>query len=72
MRGYAAKTKAFVAETVKNTTDVGSQIFGGMGYMEEQDTTLYLRRGRHYKALLGGTEYWERIIAEELLDGPST
>ena len=46
VRDYVAKTKAFSAEVVKSTTDIGSQIFGGMGYMEEQDTTLYLRRGR--------------------------
>jgi len=68
VRDYVAKAKVFAAETVKNTTDVGSQIFGGMGYMEESDTTLYLRRGRQYKAMFGGTEYWERIVAEELLD----
>jgi len=71
VRDYAAKAKAFSAETVKNTTDVGSQIFGGMGYMEESDSTLYLRRGRQYRAMLGGTEYWEKIIAEELLDRPA-
>jgi alkylation response protein AidB-like acyl-CoA dehydrogenase len=68
VRDYVAKTKAFAAETVKDTTDIGSQIFGGMGYMEESDTTLYLRRGRQYKAMLGGTDYWEKIVAEELLD----
>lgn len=71
VRDYAAKAKVFSAETVKNTTDVGSQIFGGMGYMEESDSTLYLRRGRQYRAMLGGTEYWEKIIAEELLDTPA-
>lgn len=69
VRDYAAKTKAFAAETVKHTTDLGSQIFGGMGYIEETDTTLYLRRGKQYQLMLGGTEYWERIVAEELLDG---
>ena len=68
VRGYVAKTKAFAADTVKNTTDVGSQIFGGMGYMEEQDTTLYLRRGKQYQLMLGGVSYWEKIVAEELLD----
>ncbi len=68
VRGYVAKTKAFTAETVKNTTDVGSQIFGGMGYMEEQDTTLYLRRGKQYQLMLGGVDYWEKIVGEELLD----
>ena len=71
VRGYVAKTKAFSAETVKATTDVGSQIFGGMGYMEEQDTTLYLRRGKQYQLMLGGVDYWEKIVADELLDKTS-
>ena len=68
VRDYAAKAKAFAADTVKRTTDIGSQIFGGMGYIEETDTTLYLRRGKQYQLMLGGTEYWEKTIAEELLD----
>jgi alkylation response protein AidB-like acyl-CoA dehydrogenase len=71
VRDYAAKTKAFAADTVKCTTDVGSQIFGGIGYMEEQDSTLYLRRGKQYQLMLGGVDYWEKIIAEELLDKTS-
>jgi alkylation response protein AidB-like acyl-CoA dehydrogenase len=67
-RGYVAKTKAFSAETVGHVMDVSSQIFGGMGYMEEQDTTLFLRRGKQYQLALGGTEYWEDVIAEEIID----
>jgi len=67
-RGYVAKSKAFSAETVGHVMDVSSQIFGGMGYMEEQDTTLYLRRGKQYQLALGGTEYWEDVIAEEIID----
>lgn len=67
-RGYVAKAKAFSAETVGHVMDVSSQIFGGMGYMEEQDTTLYLRRGKQYQLALGGSEYWEDVIAEEIID----
>ncbi len=67
-RGYVAKTKAFSAETVGHVMDVSSQIFGGMGYMEDQDTTLFLRRGKQYQLALGGTEYWEDVIAEEIID----
>jgi alkylation response protein AidB-like acyl-CoA dehydrogenase len=67
-RGYVAKAKAFSAETVGHVMDVSSQIFGGMGYMEEQDSTLYLRRGKQYQLALGGTEYWEDVIAEEIID----
>jgi len=68
VRGYVGKMKAFSAETVGRVMDIGSQIFGGMGYMEEQDTTLYLRRGKQYQLALGGTEYWEEVIAEEIID----
>ena len=39
--------------------------------MEEQDSTLYLRRGKQYQLMLGGVDYWEKIIAEELLDKTS-
>jgi alkylation response protein AidB-like acyl-CoA dehydrogenase len=67
-RGYVAKAKAFSSETVGHVMDVSSQIFGGMGYMEEQDTTLFLRRGKQYQLALGGCEYWEDVIAEEIID----
>ena len=48
--------------------DIGSQIFGGMGYMEEVDSTLYLRRGKQYELMLGGTDYWYDVVAEEMID----
>lgn len=68
VRGYVAKAKAFSAETVGRTMDIGSQIFGGMGYMEEVDSTLYLRRGKQYELMLGGTGYWYDVAAEETID----
>jgi alkylation response protein AidB-like acyl-CoA dehydrogenase len=68
VRGYVAKAKAFSAETVARTMDIGSQIFGGMCYMEEVDSTLYLRRGKQYQLMLGGTDYWYDVAAEEVID----
>lgn len=68
VHGYVAKTKAFAADTVNRVTYVGAQIWGGLGYMEEQDATLYLRRGKQYQQMLGGVDHWEEIVAEELLD----
>ncbi len=68
VRGYVAKAKGFSAEVVGRTMDIGSQIFGGMGYMEEVDTTLYLRRGKQYQLMLGGTDYWYDVAAEEVID----
>ena len=68
VRGYVAKAKAFSAETVSRTMDIGSQVFGGMGYMEEQDSTLYLRRGKQYELMLLGTDYWYEVVAQEVID----
>ena len=68
MRGYVGKTKGFASETVYRTMDIGSQIFGGMGYMEEIDSTLYLRRGKQYELMLGGSSYWYDVVAEEMID----
>jgi acyl-CoA dehydrogenase len=66
-RGLVAATKSFVGDTLKRTTDVGSQVFGGMGYVEGVDSTLYLRRGKQYQLSFGDTTFWEGIVAEELL-----
>jgi alkylation response protein AidB-like acyl-CoA dehydrogenase len=68
VRGYVAKAKAFSSETVGRTMHIGSQIFGGMGYIEEVDSTLYLRRGKQYELMLGGSGYWYDIVAEEMID----
>jgi alkylation response protein AidB-like acyl-CoA dehydrogenase len=68
VRGYVGKTKGFASETVYRTMDIGSQIFGGMGYMEEVDSTLYLRRGKQYELMLGGSGYWYDVVAEEMID----
>jgi alkylation response protein AidB-like acyl-CoA dehydrogenase len=67
-REVIAKAKAFAGDCLKRTTDVGSQIFGGIGYMEDMDNTLFLRRGKQYQLAMGDTGYWEDIIAEEILD----
>ena len=68
VRGFVAKAKGFAAETVFRTMHQASQIFGGMGYMEEQDSTLYLRRGKQYELMLGGSGYWYDVVAEEMID----
>lgn len=68
VRGYVGKCKGFAAETVAHTMDTCSQILGGMGYMEEMDSTLYLRRGKQYELMLGGTGFWYDLAAEEMID----
>jgi alkylation response protein AidB-like acyl-CoA dehydrogenase len=67
-RELVAKSKAFAGDVVKRTTDIGSQIFGGIGYIEGVDSTLYLRRGKQYQLAMGDTGFWQDVIAEEILD----
>jgi hypothetical protein len=45
-----------------------AQIHGGIGFNEEVDTTLFLRRGKQYQLSMGDSGSWEDIIAEEILD----
>ena len=67
-REIVAKAKAFAGDTFRKASDLGAQIHGGIGYDESMDTTLFLRRGKQYQLSMGGTGFWEDIIAEEILD----
>jgi alkylation response protein AidB-like acyl-CoA dehydrogenase len=67
-REIVAKAKAFAGDTFKQASAIGAQIHGGIGFNEDVDTTLFLRRGKQYQLSMGDTGYWEDIIAEEILD----
>jgi alkylation response protein AidB-like acyl-CoA dehydrogenase len=67
-REIVAKAKVLAGDTFKQASAVGSQIYGGIGFNEDVDTTLFLRRGKQYQLSMGHTGYWEDVIAEELLD----
>jgi alkylation response protein AidB-like acyl-CoA dehydrogenase len=67
-RGQVAKAKILAGDTFKNASSIGAQIHGGLGFNEDVDTTLFLRRGKQLQLSMGDTGYWEDILAEELLD----
>jgi len=67
-REIVAKVKSLAGDTYKNVSALGAQIYGGIGFNEDVDTTLFLRRGKQAQLAMGDTGYWEDIIAEELLD----
>ncbi len=67
-REVVATAKAFAGDTFRKASDVGAQIHGGIGYDEDMDTTLFLRRGKQYQLSMGDSGFWEDIIAEEILD----
>lgn len=67
-REIVAKVKSLTGDTYKSVSALGAQIYGGIGFNEDVDTTLFLRRGKQAQLFMGDTGYWEDIIAEELLD----
>jgi alkylation response protein AidB-like acyl-CoA dehydrogenase len=67
-REIVAKAKAFAGDTFKQASAIGAQIHGGIGFNEDVDTTLFLRRGKQYQLSMGDSSYWEGVIAEEILD----
>ena len=67
-REIVAKAKVFAGDTFRKASDVGTQIHGGIGYDESMDTSLFLRRGKQLQLSMGGSGFWEDVIAEELLD----
>ena len=66
-REIVAKAKALAGDTYKSVSALGAQIYGGIGFNEDVDTTLFLRRGKQAQLSMGDTGYWEDVIAEELL-----
>jgi alkylation response protein AidB-like acyl-CoA dehydrogenase len=67
-RELVAKAKAFAGDTFEHAASIGAQVYGGIGFIEDIDTTLFLRRGKQYQLFMGDSGYWEDIVAEELLD----
>ena len=67
-RQIVAKAKVLAGDTFKSASAIGAQIHGGIGFNEDVDTTLFLRRGKQLQLSMGDSGYWEDIIAEEMLD----
>lgn len=67
-RAMVAKTKMCTGDTLKQASAMGAQIYGGMGFNEDVDTTLFLRRGKQWQMSMGDSGYWGDVLAAELLD----
>jgi alkylation response protein AidB-like acyl-CoA dehydrogenase len=68
-RQLVAKAKVLAGDTFKQASSIGAQIHGGIGFNEDVDTTLFLRRGKQLQLSMGDSGYWEDVLAEGLLDG---
>ncbi len=68
LEAAVAKAKLAAGEAVAHATFVAAQIFGGLGYIEDADITLYLRRGKQWQLSMGSPRYWEERLAALALD----
>ena len=66
-RTMVAKTKMCAGDTLKQASAIGAQIYGGIGFNEDVDTTLFLRRGKQWQLSMGDSGYWGDVLADELL-----
>jgi len=66
-RAMVAKTKMCVGDTLKQASAIGAQIYGGIGFNEDVDTTLFLRRGKQWQLSMGDSGFWGDVLADELL-----
>jgi alkylation response protein AidB-like acyl-CoA dehydrogenase len=63
----AAMAKMYAADVFKRTTQVGQQVFGGIGFIRDLDMQLYFRRAKQLEITwLGPRELEERIAQAEL------
>ena len=67
-RAEVARAKLSSANAFQEASAKAAQIYGGMGFVEDVDITLYLRRGKQWQLSMGDSKYWEDSLAAELLD----
>lgn len=63
----AAMCKLFCSEALNRIADMGVQIHGGLGYMEEYPMARYYRDARIHKIFEGTNEIQKLIIARDII-----
>jgi alkylation response protein AidB-like acyl-CoA dehydrogenase len=67
-RLVVALAKICAGDLFQTASSRGAEIFGGMGFAEEMDATLFLRRGKQWQLSMGDNRFWEEVVCEELFD----
>jgi alkylation response protein AidB-like acyl-CoA dehydrogenase len=63
----APMAKRFAAQTFRDVTAMGQQVFGGVGFTLEYDIQLYFRRAKALQLNWWDTAHLDELIAEEVL-----
>lgn len=64
----APMAKLFACQTFRDTTAMGHQVHGGMGFTVECDMQLYFRRAKQLQMSWWNDRYLEELIAAQTLD----
>lgn len=67
-REAVSTAKAFVGYSATHSTQLSTQLHGGMGAILEARTAPFLLWAKQLQHTLGSSEYHERIVAEEIID----
>ena len=62
--------KLFACQTFRNTTAMGEQVFGGVGFTLEYDIQLYFRRAKQLQLTWWDSRHCEELVARTVLDTP--
>jgi len=61
-----AAAKAWVNEAYRRVVTLGHEILGGIGYMTDHDITLFSRRAKTAEIAFGDTNFYRKIVAENM------
>jgi alkylation response protein AidB-like acyl-CoA dehydrogenase len=67
-REAVSTAKAFVGYSAVESTQLATQLLGGLGATADAHTTPFLRWAKQLQQTLGNCQYHEKIVAEEILD----
>ena len=67
-REAVSTAKAFVGYSAVESTQLATQLHGGLGATVDARTTPYLRWAKQLQQTLGNSQYHEKIVAAEILD----
>ena len=67
----APMAKLWACQTFRNTTAMGEQVFGGVGFTLEYDIQLYFRRAKALQISWLDEPALSELIAEQVLDQPA-
>jgi alkylation response protein AidB-like acyl-CoA dehydrogenase len=62
----ASMSKAWVSDSYKRLVELGHQVMGGLGFMEEIDLNLYFSRAKAAELAFGDADFHRELVAQAL------